>query len=47
VKNYELERIWKKTVVAYVKALFLHSPVGTEENHKKISVRIAGLVAEI
>jgi hypothetical protein len=45
--NDELERIWKEAVVAYVKALFLNSPGGTEENHKKISVRIAGLVAEI
>jgi hypothetical protein len=43
----ELERIWKEVVVAYFKVLSWHLPGGTEKNHKKTSVRIAGLWAKI
>jgi hypothetical protein len=33
--NGELERMWKDAVVAYFRALSLHLPGGTEENHEK------------
>jgi hypothetical protein len=42
----EMERIWKKAaVVSCFKVLPLHSPGGTEENHK--TLRIACLQTDI
>jgi hypothetical protein len=35
--NDQLERMWKKAVVAYFKVLSRHSPGGTEENHEILS----------
>jgi hypothetical protein len=35
--NYELRRIWKKTVVACFKVLSQYKPGGTEENHEALS----------
>jgi hypothetical protein len=33
--NDELERMWKKPVVALLKVLFQYLPGGTEGNHEK------------
>jgi hypothetical protein len=38
---------WNKVVDAQFKVLYWHLPGGTEENNKKISVRIASLQAKI
>jgi hypothetical protein len=32
--NYELERIWKKAVMASLRYYSCHLPRGTKENHK-------------
>jgi hypothetical protein len=37
--NNELERIWKEAVMSYLKVLSDHLPGGTEETHKRASVR--------
>jgi hypothetical protein len=42
----ELERMWKKEVVAEFEALPQHLPGETEENHQKTSVRTADLRVE-
>jgi len=47
VSDDELERIRKKSVVAYFKVPLRHSPGETEENHENHSVRISGLWVEI
>jgi hypothetical protein len=44
--NNDLERIWKETVLAYLKVLSRHFDRRTEEN-KKMEVKIGGLRAEI
>jgi hypothetical protein len=44
--NGEQKRILKEAVVAYFKALYQHSPGGTERNHKNSSVGIAGSDSE-
>jgi hypothetical protein len=33
--NNELEKVWKKVIIAYFKILYWQLPGGTEENHKK------------
>jgi hypothetical protein len=34
---FEIERIMEEVVMTYFKVPPLHSPVGTEENHKNLS----------
>jgi hypothetical protein len=41
--NNELERMWREAVMTEFKVLFQHFPEGTEESHKKSSIRIAGI----
>jgi hypothetical protein len=41
--NDELEDIWKKAVVTHFKVLSQHLPGGTEQDYKKISLRISSL----
>jgi hypothetical protein len=43
IDSSELERIWKEVVLAKFKVL----SEGNEENHKKTSFRIFGVLAEI
>jgi hypothetical protein len=42
----EFKGIWEEAVVAYFRVLSLHSPGGTEENHREY-VRIVGCQVEI
>jgi hypothetical protein len=35
--NYELEKIWKESVIVYIKVLSRHLPGGIEENYKNLS----------
>jgi hypothetical protein len=45
--NNKLEKIWKEAVIVQFIVLSQHLPGGTEEKHKKNSVRIASLFANI
>jgi hypothetical protein len=44
--NGELERTWKKMVVAWFKVLFQLIPTGTQENHR-LSVTLVGIASQI
>jgi hypothetical protein len=45
--NDDWERIWKETVVVYLKALSRHSPGGTEEKNTNITMGVFGKPGEI
>jgi hypothetical protein len=42
--NKESEKMWREAVIAYYEFLHQQLPGGTEEYHKKTSVRIDGSV---
>jgi hypothetical protein len=42
-----LVRTWKQEVVGFIEVLPWYTPSGTEKNHVKASIRIAGMQAEI